>query len=178
VRQVLLGLLGWASAVVVATAVGFAAISLVGDDVAGPIREVDLAAAPEATRAAATPKATRTRPPVVPRDEPAGPSGTTTRETSTQLTAAGSVTATCRTSGARLTSWSPRTGWSVGSVLTEGSGRQVVFTDGTTNVTVDVTCDARTPVFVVTESTQEEPTEDPEPTPSATESVPGEDDLA
>ena len=75
-------------------------------------------------------------------------------------------------------SWAPQNGWSVRSFSKVGVPRQVVFTDASTDVTVDVTCGGSGPVFDVhTSASSPSPTPTttptPSPTPSATVSVPG-----
>jgi hypothetical protein len=178
VRRVLLYVSGWLAAVVIATAVGFAAISLVGDDVGAPAGGVALVASPDASGTAAGP-ATRSTPaasatvksPSHHKDAAAGPPRSAAV---TQVTSAGSVTGRCVGDGPRLTTWAPKNGWSVVSVDRTGSRRSVLFGDGTTQVTVVLTCSGNTPVFdVETTASTPQPSETPSATPSPTVSVGG-----
>lgn len=175
-RLALLYVGGWLAAVVVATAVGFAAISLVGDDVGAPGNAVALISTPKATDE--------------PTSEATGNGGTVNRPGTTdgqgstsvttaartEVTDGGTVTGRCKNGSPRLVSWAPKNEWSVAEVDTTGSRRAVTFSDGTTYVTVALRCGSGQPAFTV-EQTSASPSPEPTPTetstPTPTVSVPG-----
>jgi hypothetical protein len=180
-RRALLYVGGWLVAVVVATGVGFAAVSLVGDDVGSPGSTVAFAAVPRTTPTPTADEGTSTsKPRSTPRStktsNPSSDGGGDASSPVTQVSDAGTVTGLCRDELPRLVSWSPKNGWSVLDVDSAGTRRSVSFGDGSSYVTVTLRCISGVPTFAVVTtdaSPTPEPTETSEPTPTPTVSVPG-----
>lgn len=179
-RRALLYVGGWLAAVVIATGVGFAAVSLVGDDVGAPGAAVALVATPQPS---ATPsddgdEGSRPTRSSTPREtdptssSTSSPSITITRATS--FSDAATVNGQCRGTTPRLTSWSPKNGWSVVDTELSGTVRHIAFSDGNAYVTVTLRCVGKVATFSVTTadaSPSPDPTQTPEPTPSETFSI-------
>lgn len=175
-RRALLYVGGWLAAVVVATAVGFAAVGLVGGDVGAGSADITLVTDPiTPTPASSTPLPHRTSTPIESgraSNQPAS-SGVSAPRLATQVTRAGSMTVRC-SSGAHVVSYAPKNGWSVIDAITTGPTRQVVFGNDTEYVRIHVRCTPSGPVFDVDTSTATS-SPSPSPTPSETVSVQSQD---
>jgi hypothetical protein len=175
-RTVLLSALGWFGAVVLATAVGIGAITLVSAEVGAPIEAVTATEEPTTSERDKRERARERR------QQRSGSgsssssaggsggsssggrsgSGGSSGSSATQVTDGGSVTARCSSGAVRLTTWAPANGWSVTGEDLSGSTHGVVFEDGTSVVSVRAQCLGGGPVFSVSNAPETEEPVDPD----------------